>query len=122
MSQQATEIFAFLRGAVRGSYGIEDFRGLGVLFIEMGSVEKELLKRLNIDGVDLYFLDNCLINYNDAHMICPGALPYQNQRKVQILIDLANTKGPSVTVGPKTVVLPEFGEDPYTQGFHEFYL
>lgn len=119
MTTSASSVFHYLRGAIRGDSGVEDFRGKSILVIGMDTIGQDLLARLCFDGVNLFFLDNSLVNYNQAHVICGSVNLFEDQTDVDIVINLDEG---FISYAGKHVPISEIGEDPYTQGIHEFYL
>lgn len=119
MTTNANSIFHFVRGAVRGSYGVEDFRGRRILIIGMDVVGQQLLTLFCMDGVKLFFLDNSLVNYDKAHMVCPQVRPFGEQQ-IEIIINLS---GGFVSVNHKPFTISEIEDrDSYNQGIHAYYL
>jgi len=111
-------VFNFLRGAVRGHYGREELRGRQILIIGMGPDAQDLLMRLCISGVGLFFSDPSIRNTYQAHAICSPAGPY-NGEDVEIVVDFAQGK---FSLKGKDFPLSNLKPDAYTQGIHEYYL
>jgi hypothetical protein len=118
MTTKATELFQYLRGAVRSAYGTEDFRGKSVLFIGMDRIGQELLLRLCLDEVSLFFADHRVTNYYQAHAVCGQVSPHRGE-PVDITVDFENK---TLVVKGKSLPLPKLGQEAYTQGIHDFYL
>ncbi len=112
------KVFQFLRGAVRSVYGIENFRNKTLLIIGMSRYGQELLNCLCIDGVNLKFQDPKISNYRRSFAVCRDVESYKGQ-SVDIIIDFSNRY---LSVKGKTFPMDRIGENPYTQGIHEFYL
>ncbi len=112
------KVFQFLRGAVRSAYGTENFRNKTLLIIGMSRHGQELLNRLCIDGVNLKFQDPKVSNYRRSFAVCRDVEAYKGQ-DVDIIIDFSNKY---LSIKEKTFPMDRIGENPYTQGVHEFYL
>ncbi len=111
-------LFQYIRGALRGAYGLEELRGKRVLVVGLNTLGQDILLRLCLEGVKLYFLDSGLYNYYCAYLICPSAVPYRGEA-VHLLINLEKD---FLMVNEKQQPLKEIGEEPYTQGIHDFYI
>ena len=61
MTPNASQIFNFLRGAMRGTWGVEDFRGKRVAIIGMGITGQQLLTMLCFEGVGLFFYADSVV-------------------------------------------------------------
>ena len=120
----ATQIFNFLRGAVRSAWGVEDFRKKRIAIIGMTTLGQELLAMLCFDDVELFFSDDSLVNYSRAHIVCDSVDVVEGDTDniditislhedfVEISRDLFSRKFP----------ISSIGDDPYNQGIHAFYL
>lgn len=118
MTTKASELFQYLRGAVRSAYGKEDFRGKSILFVGMDRIGQELLLRLCLEEVNLFFTDYRLSRYHQAHTVCRQVSSH-NGEPVDITLDLENK---ILIVNGKRHSLAKLGQVPYTQGIHDFYL
>lgn len=122
METTAVVLFYYLRGALRGAYGVEDFRNKNVLIVGIDAFGQDILSQICFDDeVKLYFqVDGVrgLKNYLNAFTVCPQAEPWEGQ-PVDIIVDTLSNK---VTVDGTTIDFQMIGEDPYTQGIHDFYL
>ncbi len=116
--QTAYEVFQYLRGAIRGAYGVEELRGKSILIKGMDTVGQELLVRLCLPEVDLYFLDSSIQNYYQAHQICGHTAPYPFDIGVDIIVDFEERV---LQVNGMTRPLDLIEDDPYEQGIHQFY-
>jgi hypothetical protein len=121
---KAIQIFNFLRGAIRSSFGVEDFRGKRIVVVGTDTIGQELLSLLCFDNVSLFFVDNSLVNYNKAHMICKSVNVIANSEvDIDIIIDFTEgyvcVNGNSST---KDFNISDIGDDPYNQGIHEYYM
>ena len=117
-----TRVYNYIRGALRGAYGVEDFRGKSILIVGVNDFGQDLVSKFSFDSeIKLYFQvdqSNGLQNYLKAFTVCTFAEPWGGQ-PTDITVDtLANR----VTIKNLTVGFQEIGEDPYTQGIHDFYL
>lgn len=124
MTPNASQIFNFLRGAVRGTWGVEDFRGKRIAIIGMGITGQQLLTMLCFEGVELFFYANGIVDYNAAHMVCGSvtALDRGDIEDVDIVVDLVGNHLTIVSNSKmKKFVLSDIGNDPYNQGIHEYY-
>ena len=121
-TRETTRVFNYIRGAIRGAYGIEDFRGIGVLIIGVNDFGQNLVSKICFDeDVFLYFKvdeEQGLQNYLNAFTVCTLVEPWEGQ-PIDIVV---NTLSQKITVGGTTVTFKEIGEDPYNQGIHDFYL
>ena len=115
---KTNRVFQFLRGAVRGAYGEENFRNKTLLIIGMSRSGQELLNRLCIDGVNIKFQDPKVSNYHRSFAVCRDVDVYDGEN-VDIVVDFSNR---SLNIRGKSFSLDRIGEDPYTQGIHEYYL
>jgi len=115
---KATKVFQFLRGAVRAAYGMESFRDKTFLIVGMSRSGQELLNRLCIDGANIKFQDPNVSNYQRSFAICRGVDIYEGQ-DVDITVDFTKNY---LQVKDKTFPINKIGDQPYTQGIHEFYL
>lgn len=120
-TKPTTKIFNYLRGALRGAYGIEDFRGKSVLIIGVNDFGQDIVSKICFDEeVKLFFQvdeEQGLQNYLNAFTVCTLVEPWDG-REVDIVVDTISHK---ITVDKTTVTFGMVGEDPYTQGIHDFY-
>jgi hypothetical protein len=121
-TKPTTKVFNYLRGALRGAYGVEDFRGKSVLIIGINDFGQDIVSKVCFDEeVKLYFqvdASHGLKNYLNAFTVCALVEPWEGQ-EVNIVVD---TLSQEVTVDNTTVSFSGIGEDPYNQGIHDFYL
>ena len=121
-TKPTTKLFNYLRGALRGAYGVEDFRGKSVLIIGVNDFGQDIVSKICFDEeVNLFFQvdeEQGLKNYLNAFTVCALVEPWDGQ-KVDIVVDTLSRK---VTVDGTTISFNLIGEDPYTQGIHDFYL
>lgn len=115
---RANKVFQFLRGAIRSAYGIENLRDKTFLIIGMSNDGQDLVNKLCLDGVDLRFQEPKVSNYHKSFAVCRDIDVYRGQ-KVDVIIDFFNRY---VCVKDKAFPLGQIGDDPYTQGIHEFYM
>jgi len=112
---KSLQMFQFLRGAIRSSYGIEDFREKTFLIVGMCDDALELLNRLCIDGAILRFEDSSLEDYHKSFAIC-HSIDVHDDGPADIVINFNRkyiiVKGKSFSIN----------DDAYIQGVHEFYL
>lgn len=113
----ASQIFSFLRGAVRGAYGQEDLRLRSILIVGMKPLAQELLAKLCISDSNLFFTDPSVQNFYRAHSIC-GPIQAYKETNVDVIIDFTTDK---LTIKGKSFFLAEIRNDAYTHGIHEFY-
>lgn len=118
MTTKASELFQYLRGAIRAAYGQEDFRGKSILFVGMDRIGQELLLRLCLEEVNIFFTDYRLSRYHQAHTVCRQVSPH-NGEPVDITLNFENK---ILIVNGKRHSLTKRGQVPYTQGIHDFYL
>jgi hypothetical protein len=125
MTTNAMQIFNFLRGAIRSTWGIEDFRGKRIAIMGMSSVGQQLLALLCFDEVDLLFHAENVVNYNAAYSLCRYAtsLSPGEPEAIDIMVDLISDCVVVIKDSKmKSFKISDIGEDPYNQGIHEFYL
>jgi hypothetical protein len=115
---RTNRVFQFLRGAVRSAYGEENFRNKTLLIVGMSRNGQELLNRLCINGVNIKFQDPKVSNYRRSFAVCRDVDIYEGE-KADIIIDFPNRY---LNVKGKTFPLDKIGDNPYTQGIHEYYL
>ena len=120
-TKPTTKVFNYLRGALRGAYGVEDFRGKSVLIVGVNEFGQDLVSKICFDDeVKLFFqvdINQGLKNYLNAFTVCAQVEPWDGQ-SVDIIVDTIVNK---VTVDGTTTRFDTIGEDPYTQGIHDFY-
>jgi len=112
------DIFQFLRGALRGAFGKEDLRGKTILFIGMGSLAQEVLNKICLDSVEIYFQDSSIHNYRSAHTTCTLVSPWLGE-SADVTLDFE--KG-QILVKDRPFLFDHILEDAYTQGIHQYYL
>ncbi len=121
-TKPTTKIFNYIRGALRGAYGVEDFRGKSVLIIGVNDFGQDIISKICFDEeVNLFFqvdVEQGLKNYLNAFTVCALVEPWDGQA-VDIVVDTLSRK---VTVGGTTISFKMVGEDPYNQGIYDFYL
>lgn len=119
-TKPTTKLFNYLRGAIRGAYGVEDFRDKKVLIIGVDSFGQDMVSKICFDeSVKLYFLGvpgKELENYLNAFTICTLVEPWGGE-DVDITID---TIAERVVINGTAVCFTEVGEEPYVQGIHDF--
>ncbi len=119
--KSTTKLFNYLRGAIRGAYGIEDFRGKSVLVIGVNSLGQDLVSKICFDEeVSLYFkvdTKHGLKNYLNAFTVCTLVEPWDGQ-EVDIIVD---TLAQKVTIAGTSINFKDIGREPYNQGIHDFY-
>lgn len=111
-------VFQFLRGAIRGAYGKEDFRSLKFLIVGVSEAGQKLLNCLCFPGVDVSFRDHSLINYGRSFSVC-NSVKYDKGDQRDVVVNFVEG---TISVRGKDFPLSGIGDDPYTQGIHEFYL
>jgi hypothetical protein len=124
IAPNASQIFNFIRGAVRGTWGVEDFRGKRIAVIGMDIVGQQLLTMLCFEGVELFFYADGIVGYDAAHMICGSVTPlaYGDTADVDVVINLIGNHLTIVRNSKmKKFILSDIGNDPYNQGIHEYY-
>lgn len=114
---QESQLFNFLRGALRGHFGVEDLRPHTFLFKKMTPDAQQVLTRLCIDGVSIYFTDPSVCRFYQTHVIC-GLVKIYAGEDIDVLLDFDNE---IITVGSKSFPMNKISGDAYTQGIHEFY-
>lgn len=118
MSKKTNSIFQFLRGALRGAFGREDLRGKVILFVGMGHAAQSVLNRICMDGVSIYFRNDSLQNYRDAHTICTTVSSWSGEN-IDIVLDFEENK---IVIKNKSFLFENILDGAYTQGIHEYYL
>ncbi len=120
-TQPTTKLFNYLRGAIRGAYGVEDFRGKSVLVIGVNSFGQDIVSKICFDEeVKLYFQVDTkqgLKNYLNAFTVCTLVEPWEGQ-EVDIVVD---TLAEKVTINGTSIDFKYIGGEPYNQGIHDFY-
>lgn len=120
-TKPTTKVFNYIRGALRGAYGVEDFRGKSILIVGVNDFGQDLVSKICFDEeVNLYFqVDRArgLKNYLNAFTVCALVEPWEGQ-EIDITIDTLSQK---ITVDNTTTSFKGIGEDPYNQGIHDFY-
>ena len=119
MITKSSKVFQFLRGAMRGAYGDENFRGRTILIAGMSANGRSLLNKLCLDGVSIKFSDASLANYYKAFVVCRDVSFYEEGQCVDIIVDFMEDE---IHVKEKTFSMSNIGNDPYTQGIHESYM
>lgn len=126
MTTSATQIFNFLRGAVRSAFGIEDFRGKRIILVGMDERGQELLSMLCLDDVKLFFFDKSIVNYSQAHLVCGGVepmVPGKALDDIDIFVDLGEgLLSVDGNVSKDFRIEDIDGEDAYNHGIHEYYF
>ena len=89
-TKSTSKVFNYIRGALRGAYGVEDFRGKSILVIGVNDFGQDLVSKICFDEeVQLYFqVDEArgLQNYLNAFAICALVEPWEGQ-PVNIIVD-----------------------------------
>ena len=116
--KKATSIFQFFRGALRGAFGQEDLRGKTILFVGMGNTAQEVLNKICLDEVNIYFKDNSIQNYRSAHTVCTLVSPWLGE-SVDVVLDFEANE---LVLKNKPFAFKHILDDAYTQGIHEYYL
>ena len=114
-------LFHFVRGAIRSSYGEENFRGKHCLLVGDSELARDFLQRIaNLTDIVVSFQNLSLTRYADAMVALSGGVldPYRGQ-ETDIVIDFEKEE---ISVKGKSFPMGSIGEEPYTQGIHEFYL
>jgi len=116
-----SEVFSYIRGALRGTYGVEDFRGKSVLVIGVNQFGQDIVSKLCFDEkAKLFFVGSPgqeLMNYFYAYNICRAIEPWQGE-PIDITID---TEAKRVVIDGTAVSFEMIGEEPYNEGIHDFY-
>lgn len=115
---QSRQLFHFLRGALRGSYGNESLRDKKFLIIGMSQLGQELLGYLCVDGIDIKFQESGITNYQRSFTVCRDVDVYGGGG-ADVIIDLDSRL---LVLREKVFPIDKIGDNPYTQGIHEFYL
>ena len=121
MITNPSSIFQYFRGALRGAYGLENFYDKPILIIGIDSgIIQEIVCRLYRLGAKIYLIstEHRMLTYKFAVSLSPDISPYDGQ-VVDIILDLESK---CLTVKDKRHLLEEIGEEPYTQGIHDFYI
>ena len=119
--QTTTNVFNYIRGAIRSAYGVEDLSEKSILFVGMGTFSQEILKRFCNSRASIYFISDSLMEYYSAYTVCEMINPYGGEA-VDIIVDVDKN---ILTVNGKLRFLGKIDEgvvDAYTQGIHDFYL
>ena len=116
--RKATNIFQFFRGALRGAFGQEDLRGKTILFVGMGQSAQEVLNKICLDEVKIYFKDYSIQNYRSAHTVCTLVSPWLGE-SVDAVLDFEENQ---IVLKNKAFSFEHIRDDAYAQGIHEYYL
>ena len=118
-----SKVFNFIRGAVRGINGYEDFSNINFLIVGVEGPGKELTKWLgSTPGASIFFTNDplyALRQYQEVLKIDPSARYWEEKDCVDIVIDNLKEK---IIIRGKMFSFEDLVEDSYTQGIHEFYL
>jgi hypothetical protein len=118
-----SRIFNFIRGAIRGINGWEDFSNINFLVVGTDGPGKSLLKWIGqAPGASMYFTNDTfhgLRQYKEALAEDPSVRYLQEGDCVDIVIDNLTQQ---VRIKNKQFSFSSLQEDAYTQGIHEFYL
>jgi hypothetical protein len=121
-TKATTKVFNYLRGAVFGAYGIEDFRGRAILIIGVNDFGQDIVSKICFDDeVLLYFQvdeEQGLQNYLNAFSVCALVEPWGGQTP-DVIVDTLHQR---INIQGNTTLFENIGEDPYNQGIHDFYL
>ena len=121
MTINPTSVFQYLRGALRGAYGHESLQDKAVLIIGLEHYEDQELIRLFYGRSEkLYFAatEHHMAAYCLAVSLCPTLARWDGE-EVDVTLNL-ETK--LLKMRGKLGLLETIGEDPYTQGIHDFYI
>lgn len=114
----ANKVFQFFRGALRGAYGEENLRDKIILFVGMNKFAQEVLNKLCLDGVTIYFSDTSIQNYRNAYTLCGTVLPWLGD-EAHVILDFEKNQ---LMLKNRPFSFDLILEDAYTQGIHEYYL
>lgn len=113
-----TKLFQFLRGALRGAYGIEDLTRRNFLIIGISAEGQDLLAKLCIPDTHLRFYDQSLCEYRRAFGVC-GAVEFYDGQFSDVVVDFVQRV---ITIKGKSFSLDSISDNAYEQGIHTFYL
>lgn len=109
-------VFSFLRGAVRGHFGSEDFSDKKFLIIGAQSSEDvELMFSIDAGRGAVLLKEPSLSLY--VNLLKKG-LEIEHSEQENIEIDLLANE---IRLFKKSFPIGEIGEEPYSQGINEFY-
>ena len=119
----ASKIFHFVRGAVRGMNGWEDFSNINFLVIGTDGPGKELAHWFaQARGASVYFTNDLargLRQYTELLEVEPSVQYLQEGDCIDIII---NNVLREIKIKERTFSFDELVEEAYTQGIHAFYL
>lgn len=119
---KSSDIFSFLRGAIRGSFGKEDFNDKTFLLVGCDDLGLELLTAIFSAGEILLFFTptekNKIREYVEIIRRFPDALSWKGE-PIDVVINL--NEG-FLKIKGREVLFSDIQEDYYTQGIHSFYL
>jgi len=118
MKMCSIKLFQFLRGGLRGTYGTEDLTLRRFLVVGMSVSGQQLLSRICVPQVQVFFYDTNLLNYTQGFGIC-SSVGFCKNTASDVIIDF-NTE--TLTIRGKSFPFQNIGENSYEQGIHEFYL
>ena len=114
----STSVFQFLRGALRGTWGKEDLGNTTILFVGMNPTAQQVLGMLGNAASQVYFQDTSLLNYRNAYLLCDNISPWLGESADITL----NFEVGFLSIKNKVFYFVNIGDNPYTQGIHEYYL
>lgn len=121
--EMVSKVFGFVRGAVRGLNGREDFRNLKFLIVGTDGDGLELIRHISsAPDASVYFTNSsgqALRQYQEVLGLDPSIQYWTEEGYVDVVIDNVNEK---IFIGPREFYFTDLEEDSYTQGIHEFYL
>ena len=118
---KSNDIFSFLRGAIRGAFGKEDFNDKTFLLVGCNQIGLELLTAIFSAGEILLFFTaekNKIKDYLEIIKRFPDALSWKGE-PIDVVINL--NEG-FLKIKGREVLFKDIQEDYYTRGIHSFYL
>lgn len=111
------QTFSFLRGALRGAFGVEDLTKHSILIRGMTSVAQDVLIRVCVEGSQIYFSDSSVRGFYRAHHLC-GTIQAHAGENTDVVLDFDTGQ---ISLAGKNFSMGHITQDSYTQGIHEFY-
>lgn len=122
-NSEVSKVFNFVRGAIRGMNGREDFSNINFLVIGTDGIGGELTKWVSsAPDASVFFTNESIYTLRQYQDLLEMGLPIkylQENDSVDIIID--NLRQEVIILG-KRFSFTDLVEDSYTQGIHEFYL
>lgn len=84
----------------------------------MGPLAQEVLNKICLDEVQIYFDDSSIQNYRSAHTVCTLVSPWLGE-SADVVLDFEKNE---IRLKNRSFAFENILNDAYTQGIHEYYL